>query len=217
MLGARGATDADDRAFLLAAAAWVLGAAPGALSLDRRCPTCGGTDHGRPRIRRAAGAATGDPRPLDVSLSRAGASVAVGLSFVGSVGIDIESVEAVSRAGFDDVAFNPAELAALGGVARNDAATARAGIWSAKEAALKAIGVGLRVDPRALSVSVPPAGGTACPALSADPLGGLPRVLPRLARFEAGPGLVGTIAAFTAGEPVVQVLPAERIRDRPRA
>jgi 4'-phosphopantetheinyl transferase len=217
VVGPRGATDAADRAFLLAAAGWALGTAPGALSLERHCPTCGGADHGRPILRGADGAAD-DNRRLDVNLSRAGATVAVALSFAGAVGIDVESVEAVSRAGFDDVAFNPAErgelseLAGLGGVDRHDASVARAGIWSGKEAALKAIGVGLRVDPRTLTVSLPRAGVEARPGLTAEPHDALPRVLPRLARFEAGPGLVGTIAVFTAGEPAVRVLPAGRIR-----
>jgi 4'-phosphopantetheinyl transferase len=207
VVGPRGATDAADRAFLLAAAGWALGTAPGALSLERHCPTCGGADHGRPILRGADGAAD-DNRRLDVNLSRAGATVAVALSFAGAVGIDVESVEAVSRAGFDDVAFNPAErgelseLAGLGGVDRHDASVA----------ALTAIGVGLRVDPRTLTVSLPRAGVEARPGLTAEPHDALPRVLPRLARFEAGPGLVGTIAVFTAGEPAVRVLPAGRIR-----
>jgi len=208
VLGPRGATDAADRAFLLVAAGWVVGADPGTMSLVRRCPTCGGDDHGRPSIRRADGQAGGRAdvgRRLEVSLSRAGSVVAVALGFAGPVGIDIESVDAVSRAGFDDVAFNPVELAALEGLAGHDAAAARAALWTGKEAALKAIGVGLRVDPRTLTVSLPRPGEEAGPALSAEPHGALPRALPRLARFDAGPGLVGTIAGFTGAPPTVRV------------
>ncbi len=217
VLGLRGETDAADRAFLLAAAGWALGSAPGALSLDRRCPTCGGADHGRPIVRGADGAAgpeTGTGRRLDVSLSRAGATVAVALSFAGPVGIDIESVDAVGRAGFDDVAFNPVELAALAALPAGDAGRARTEIWTGKEAALKAVGVGLREDPRRLTVRLPRP-GEPHPHLSAEPGGVLPRVLPRLAAFDAGPGLAGTVAVFTAAQPAVRVLPAGRIRGLP--
>lgn len=219
VLGPRGETDAADRAFLLAAAGWVLGSVPGALSLDRRCPTCGGADHGPPFVRGADGAAgteTGTGRRLDVSLSRAGATLAVALSFAGPVGIDIESVEAVGRAGFDDVAFNPVELAALAELPAGHAGRARTEIWTGKEAALKAVGVGLRVDPRTLTVRLPQPGEEAHPRLTAEPGHALPRVLPRLAAFDAGPGLVGTIAVFTAAQPAVRVVPAGRIRGLPQ-
>ena len=211
VLGPRGETDAADRAFLLAAAGWVLGSAPGALSLDRRCPACGGADHGRPAVRGADGAVgpeTGAGRRLDVSLSRAGATVAVALSFAGPVGIDIESVAAVGRAGFDDVAFSPVELAALSELPAGHADRTRAETWTAKEAALKAVGVGLRVDPRVLTVRLPRSGEEAHPHLSAEPGDVLPRVLPRLAAFDAGPGLAGTVAVFTAAQPAVRVLPS---------
>ncbi|MBG6058826.1 4'-phosphopantetheinyl transferase [Cryobacterium sp. MP_M5] len=214
VVGPRGETDAADRAFLLAAAGWVLGSVPSTLSLDRRCPTCGGADHGRPFVRGAgiaAGGTSGTGRRLDVSLSRAGATVGVALSFAGPVGIDIESVDAVGRAGFDDVAFNPVELAALAELPAGDAARARAEIWTGKEAALKAVGVGLREDPRTLTVRLPRP-GEVHPHLRAQPGHALPRVLPRLAAFDAGPGLAGTVAVFTAAEPAVRVLPTGRIR-----
>ncbi len=218
VLGPRGETDAADRAFLLAAAGWALGSVPGSLSLGRHCPTCGGADHGRPSLSRAGGAA-GSGKRLDVSLSRAGSSVAVALSFSGPVGIDIESVDAVVRAGFDDVAFNPVELAALAELSVVDAGRARTAIWTGKEAALKAIGVGLRADPRTLTVRLPRPGEDTDPALNAGPQNALPHIrpclLPRLAAFDAGPGLVGTIAVFTAAAPDVQVLPAGSIRGLP--
>ncbi|TFC12429.1 4'-phosphopantetheinyl transferase superfamily protein [Cryobacterium algoritolerans] len=227
VLGPRGETDAADRAFLLAAAGWALGSVPGSLSLGRHCPTCGGADHGRPILGRAGGVA-GSGNRLDVSLSRAGSSVAVALSFSGPVGIDIESVDAVVRAGFDDVAFNPVELAALAELSVVDAGRARTAIWTGKEAALKAIGVGLRADPRTLTVRLPRPGEDTDPALNAEPQNALPHLLlphllpcllpcllPRLAAFDAGPGLVGTIAVFTAAAPAVQVLPAGSIRGLP--
>ncbi len=245
VLGARGTEDADDRAFLLAAAGWALGTAPGALSLARHCPTCGGTDHGRPSIRPAArepvnrAAREADAgRRLEVSLSRAGTVVAVALSFAGPVGIDIEGVAAVSRADFDDVAFNALEREALRRARPQDAPLARARMWSAKEATLKAVGVGLRVDPTELTVLPAAPTGAASPwgeaglAASAltvtwdrqPPDGRLPARTPRLVTFDAGPGLVGALAVCGTSAPggtaapVVRMVAERNIRDlaRPR-
>ncbi|MBC7442533.1 MAG: 4'-phosphopantetheinyl transferase superfamily protein [Ramlibacter sp.] len=141
--------------------------------------------------------------PLHASLSRAADSVAIALTFAGPVGIDIESVEAVSRADFDQVAFGASELSALRSVPPADASWARAVLWTAKEAVLKCTGAGLRVDPRGLTVTLPDAGdpdagtesGTAAaPRLAAWPGAGFPLDTMRLARFDPGPGLAGTVA-----------------------
>ena len=251
VLAARGTSDAADRAFLLAAATWALGVTPGTMALARRCPHCDGDDHGRPVVRRltadgpgsdesgAAGAGVRAPSDvsLQVSLSRAGGTVAVALTVAGAVGLDIEAIAEVSRADFDDVAFNAVELAALGNARPQDAALIRATMWTAKEASLKAIGAGLRVDPSALTVQLAapaclasPSGG-AVPAASIasgsaalsvtweseQPPEGLPLTgLPRLVTFDAGRGLVGTVALCGTAVPVVRLLPARSIRDRAR-
>ena len=221
MLAPRAPTDAADRLLLAAAAAWVLGVAPPSVRIERSCPHCGGTDHGRPLVAVSPGAGSG-AGPLHVSLSRAGRCAAFALTFLGPVGIDIESVAAVSRAGFDPVlfdavAFGPAELAALTAVPSIDAAGARARMWTAKEAALKCTGDGLRVDPRDLTVSLPDFGAPTDPGLRAWRGAGFPVDALRLRGFEPGTGLVGTVAVlaengFAAGGPTVSVVPAAAIR-----
>ena len=225
----RGATDAADRLFLAAAAAWVLGAAPATVQIERSCPHCGGQDHGRPMVTVASGSRSSPgslsspgSRPLHVSLSRTGGTVALALTFLGPVGVDIESVADVSRAGFDAVAFDavafgPAELATLAELAGTDAAGARARLWTAKEAVLKCTGDGLRVDPRDLTVALPGRRSRDEPHLDAWRGARIPVDAIRLRRFEPGTGLVGTVAVFAdagfaAGGPTVRVVPAADIR-----
>ncbi|TFC84302.1 4'-phosphopantetheinyl transferase superfamily protein [Cryobacterium sp. TMT1-21] len=200
----RGATDAADRGFLAAAAAWVLGVDPRHVSIDRTCDRCGGS-HGRPvlNVPLSAKGRTLHPWPLHASLSRAADAVAVALTFAGPVGVDIESLAAVSRADFDRVAFGAAEQGALHFVPPADAAAARAALWTAKEAILKCTGDGLRVDPRDLTVTLTAAAPTgaatdaAAPHLAAWPGAGFPLDTMRLARFDPGPGLAGTVAVHT--------------------
>ncbi|TFC96307.1 MULTISPECIES: 4'-phosphopantetheinyl transferase superfamily protein [Cryobacterium] len=226
VVGARRTTDAADRLLLAATAAWVLGVAPHSVQIERSCPHCGGRDHGRPQVALSfetgteTGTGTGHltaSRPLHVSLSRAGGVVALALTFLGPVGVDVETLAAVSRAGFDAVAFGTAELAALAGVPSADAVAARAQLWTAKEAALKCTGDGLRVDPRDLTVALPGSDGPGNPGLTAWRGSAFPVDALRLRGFEPGAGLVGTVAVlaedgFAADGPTVRVVPAADIR-----
>ncbi|MCY7290535.1 MAG: 4'-phosphopantetheinyl transferase superfamily protein [Cryobacterium sp.] len=220
----RGATDAADRRFLAAAAARVLGADPPgadplAVRIDRSCPHCGGQDHGRPLVAAPPGSTLG---LLHVSLSRSDARLACALTFLGPVGVDIQSVAAVSRAGFDTVAFAPAELAALAELPPADVAGARARLWTAKEAVLKCTGDGLRVDPRDLGVSL---AGQGAPRLDAWREARFPVAAMRLLGFNPGAGLVGTVAVLAEGRlsetaptetrPEVRLVAAADIRHRP--
>ncbi|WP_309617834.1 hypothetical protein [Salinibacterium sp.] len=99
---------------------------PAAVPLSATCPDCGGP-HGQPRI-----------PGLTVSLSRCAAAIVAVAALEGSVGVDVEP---------------------LGGTAERDAAIADVagggGIrhWTSVEAALKADGQGLRVDPRGVNVT----------------------------------------------------------------
>ena len=123
---------ADDHALLAALASRLLGRPA---TVQHFCANCGGTDHGQPRVDGAF-----------VSLARAGDRVAIAASLDGPVGIDIETLERVGAAGFDDVAFGERERGAIREAARP--AEMRARLWTAKEAVLKARGTGLRTDPR---------------------------------------------------------------------
>ena len=140
-------TAAADRARLVDAVAELLAVDPAEVTVLRRCDHCGGDDHGRPVV-------TGPAHPLVwASLSRAGDLIAVVATTVGPVGIDIESLERVAAAGFDDVAFSATERESLRSLP--DPTPGRARLWTAKEAVLKARGTGLRVDPREVDVENP--------------------------------------------------------------
>jgi 4'-phosphopantetheinyl transferase len=112
----------------------LLGRPPESLRFDRTCPDCG-RQHGRPLL-------VDDPG-LHLSLSRTGSVVAVALSRSGPVGIDVEQVDGVRFEGFGQVALHARDLTGRG----DRGAVTDATSWVRKEAALKALGVGLRVDP----------------------------------------------------------------------
>lgn len=117
----------------------VCGVDPAAVRVDRRCPRCGSTAHGVPRVTRADGAAA-----PHLSLSRTSDLVAVAVAS-GPVGIDLEPTTA--GAGLrPDVVLADGEPPAPG----------PGGLlvtWVRKEAVLKAAGTGLAVDPRSLRVT----------------------------------------------------------------
>ncbi len=100
-------------------------------------------------------AADGRPRadaPLDLSLSHSGRWTAVALSRVGRIGIDIEAVRSVSTA-LARRCLSGEELAWLGDVEPGTCRSHRFfQLWTAKEAYLKATGIGLTVDPRDVGI-----------------------------------------------------------------
>ena len=157
-------TPADDHALLAALASRLLGRP---VPVSHYCAHCGGTDHGQPRVDGAF-----------VSLSRAGGLIAIAASLDGPVGVDIESVERVAAAGFDDVAFGAPERDAIARADDPDALRAR--FWTTKEAVLKARGTGLRGDPRLIDAS--------------EPMAGVESSAPR-------PGYTLTVARLRAGMP----------------
>lgn len=173
-----------DYAFLAEAVARVTGVP--IVQLGRRCSHCGAESHGQVFVSSPAEAASA----AHVSLARAGGLVACAVSLDGPVGIDIEELSAVRRAGFDDVAFNADELTALRPVSGVEADRARAVIWTSKEAVLKLTGEGLRADPRGLTVRLDGAAAAVSGRSGIHLLG-----------FEPGPGLVGTVAVRTIAPP----------------
>ena len=177
----------------LAAAVALVCPERGPVAIEQRCERCGGS-HGRPLVLAPSG--------VQLSLSRAGDVVVVAVSLVGPIGVDVESIGAVGRAGFDDVAFNGLERVALHSVPAHARDRARAELWTAKEAVLKLSGQGLTVDPRELTVEL--RGGAASAVLSWPgttlDLGQL-----HLESFDAGPGLVGTLAVLGATPPQLEL------------
>jgi len=96
--------------------------------VGRLCPRCGSSVHGRPWAR---------ARGLDlaVSLSRSGDHVVTAVSTGPGVGVDVERIAEVAARWAPEVVLAPGESA--------DTAQQQARTWVAKEAVLKAYGVGL--------------------------------------------------------------------------
>ncbi|MBC7589835.1 MAG: hypothetical protein H7226_02170 [Salinibacterium sp.] len=117
------------RMLLRTLAGEILGIEAQAVPLSATCPDCGGP-HGQPRI---AG--------LAVSLSRCATAVVAVAALKGSVGVDVEP-----RQGSAERAAAIMEVAGPGSIR----AIQR---WTSVEAALKADGRGLRLDPRNVGVT----------------------------------------------------------------
>ena len=104
----------------------------------------------------------GERAPLDISLTdRAGWAVALvgseGSMAAGTLGVDLEIAEPRS-AGFVADFLTPAEQEYVAAQRTPDDGHAAANlVWSAKEAALKVLRVGLRADTRTVEVTVHPA------------------------------------------------------------
>jgi 4'-phosphopantetheinyl transferase len=113
----------------------VTGAAPRAVEIERRCRHCGHPDHGKPTTR--------DPE-LSFNLSHSATTALVAVARGADVGVDVEAVRA--RPHLERLAarlLTPEEHAqwvAVEAAARNRAFLE---LWTAKEARLKATGVGL--------------------------------------------------------------------------
>lgn len=115
-----------------------------AVSLRRECGQCGGP-HGRPR---AAGSG------LELSVTHSGGHVGLAVTAAGPVGLDVERIDARAA----DIAASVAtenERRALARLPGDERPAAFFRFWTRKEAALKAVGTGLRVPMAAIDVSDP--------------------------------------------------------------
>lgn len=178
-----------------------------ATTIHRSCPRCGADDHGRPYLRSG-----GTELEARVSISRCHGTLAVVVSPGAAVGIDLEHPDRTRFEGFADVALHVDERAM--------SARERAVTWARKEAYLKALGVGLDVDPRSVRLTD---GRTAPRVLQGVP--GAEDV--RLIDLELlPPGLVGCVAVVAGTPPHLTVVTAgpaarprgarRRTRRRPR-
>jgi 4'-phosphopantetheinyl transferase len=135
-------------------------------------------------------------RPLSIS-HRAGWGMAgLGDPGVAALGVDMETVEPRSD-GFLADFFSPDEIAIVGrSGGERDLVIART--WSAKEAALKALGVGLRADTRAISVGVAGEGRAEWLPIDVATAGDLAFGGPAKAYWQMGAGYVLTAVVVLA-------------------
>jgi 4'-phosphopantetheinyl transferase len=134
------ASFAAGRALVRLALAERVGAAPGELVFDTWCEVHASA-HGKPRLVEPAA-------DLDFSLSRAGARLLLAIADV-PVGVDVERRDRDVEVAVARIALADDERAELAG-AGPDAFLA---CWTRKEAVLKALGHGLAVDMKSVSVT----------------------------------------------------------------
>lgn len=211
-LGTRAATTAGDHRALVRLVARLAGVDAASVALSQVCPNCGLPGHGPLRVRLE------DPSlaTVQVSLARTGDRLALAVTAAGPVGIDLESVADIARAPLNDVLLSPAEADAMTRLGPRESEAALAALWTAKEAVLKAAGVGLRVDPRELSITLAPAGQTAPAAIAAVvaadrrlidwPHAPFPLTELHLLSVATPPGTIGTVAVVCARRPALRIL-----------
>jgi 4'-phosphopantetheinyl transferase len=168
------------------AAARVLGVGLADVTVRHTCPNCGAADHGQPHIEATAV----DASQCAVSFSRA-AGLAVAAARLGpAIGVDIESIAAVTSHPVQDVLLHPTEHREFARLAASASARYLARLWVCKEAVLKATGDGLRIEPSLIAVRLD--GKTAQVESWPDTVR-LPGQ-PRLSMFELGTDVVGALA-----------------------
>ena len=210
-LGDRAETPAGDHARLAGLVARLTGVDAASVGLTQRCLHCGAGDHGPLRVS-IAGSTAVAPR---VSLARAAGRLALAVTAAGPVGIDLESLADLERAPLENVALSPAEAATLAALRPAAAALALANIWTTKEAVLKAAGLGLRVDPRELTVGLDGAGrpdsrplGPADRRTVAWPQGPFPDEDAQIWPVAAPGGTVATVVVVCAHRPALVMVTA---------
>jgi 4'-phosphopantetheinyl transferase len=163
-------------ALLRLAVAGSLAVPPADVVIDRACPTCG-KQHGRPRL-------PGDERY--VSVSHSGQKVAVAVTTVAPVGVDVELIAPVNVAGLSRHVLAPAE--------RADSLAEFYAHWTRKEAVVKATGDGLRAP---LEEVVVGADGR----VAGYP--GRPELVAVVVDLAPGAGYAGALALLTGAPPVI--------------
>ena len=138
----------------------VTAARPGALRIERQCRHCGDPAHGKPEL--------ADVPDLSFSLSHSGSTAFVAVARGARVGVDVEMIRA--RRNLERLArraLTPEEYEAWRVVPRTSRTIEFLRNWTAKEAYLKAIGLGIVRPLR--TVSARPEGWSVW-RLAADPV-----------------------------------------------
>ncbi|MDV6014330.1 4'-phosphopantetheinyl transferase superfamily protein [Haloechinothrix sp. LS1_15] len=148
--------DADRRRFLTGrvmarhAVAERTGAAAGDIVLDARCSGCG-KHHGKPRV-------VGTGEQWELSIAHSGDWVGVALAKTVQVGLDVEAPagrSAGSVNGLIDYTLDGYERVSLTAVPDEARERSFLRYWVRKEAVMKAVGRGLQIPLRGVSVSAP--------------------------------------------------------------
>lgn len=120
------------------------------LEISRLCPDCG-LQHGRPTS-----------TELSLSSSTSAGRVLVAIADpADAIGVDIETVPSHLWPEFDSYALHPDERLRMPARDQLEDIAPRIAIWTAKEAALKVSGRGLRTEPSQLRIDDHPEGGLA--------------------------------------------------------
>lgn len=143
------------RALLARTVAETLSVPVTAVTITARCPDCG-LEHGRPQV-------SVGKRTVHASLSHTAELTAVAISIELPVGMDIERLDPVRFAGVEGVALSPVELQRW----RRSPVGARLQVlasgWTTKEAVVKALGTGFRIDPATIDLPKTTSPGRATP------------------------------------------------------
>jgi 4'-phosphopantetheinyl transferase len=162
------------------------------LTFVAHCLRCGGR-HGKVRLATA--------EQVHFSTTHAGERVAVAVTALGPVGVDLEPAEAGGFARFADVALTAGERAEYERLPVEQRPRAATTWWVRKEAILKATGHGMSVSPEDVEVSRP-ADEPRLIAWSAD---GEPTPPVQLVDLGLGAGYVGCVAVLSHRAPLVRL------------
>ncbi len=156
-----------------------LGIAPGDVPIRLRCKRCGGA-HGKPFV-------DGGP---EYSLTHGGDLVAVGVTYSGPVGVDVEPLSRAHHHGLAQRVLAPEELALHERLSEDERPLDLLRSWTRKEAVLKATGDGLTVGPATVVVTADTTGTT------------------QLANLTVPDGYLGAVAVVAAALPAVRQIDA---------